>query len=207
VNELRLEILEAEKARSDLLKWKLVLVAALGTIGLGLTETNVGHPVVLIGIPLVCAYVDLLCRHLTLRIHVIGYFMRSRPEVKPVNRDLDWQQNFFRKYEEFADRNRAAFILETVALTVSSVLLSGAVAAYGGYLAKTSKQTSVWTERALIGFGLVGIVLALLVERTFGSTKNMIGSQRETQSCHGSKRGRQGLVTFQQGPRSLECRR
>jgi hypothetical protein len=36
VEELRAEILEVERARSDLLKWKLVLVAGLGAFGLGL---------------------------------------------------------------------------------------------------------------------------------------------------------------------------
>jgi hypothetical protein len=98
---------------SDLLKWKLVLVAAIGTVGLGLTESEVGHPIVLIGIPLICAYVDLLCRHLTLRIHVIGNFIRSRPEVESATSELDGLQNLYREYEMFAERNRGAFAFES----------------------------------------------------------------------------------------------
>jgi hypothetical protein len=99
MEELRAEILEAERSRSDLLKWKLVLVAGLGAIGIGV-QTNSGRvPLVLIGIPLVCAYVDLLCRHLTLRVHVIGQFLRSRPPQGPPA-DVIWKEQFFRSYEQ-----------------------------------------------------------------------------------------------------------
>jgi hypothetical protein len=106
MEKLRDEILEAEKARSDLLKWKLVLVAAIGTVGLGFGQSEVGHPIVLIGIPLVCAYVDLLCSHLTLRIHVIGNFMRSRTGEPSTSAENNFTQNLFRDYEIFAESNR-----------------------------------------------------------------------------------------------------
>ena len=96
MEQLRSEILEAHNARSDLLKWKLVLVAGLGTIGLGLTQ-EIAHPIVLIGIPLVCAYVDLLTRHLTLRIHVIAGFLRTGDGSGP-------DDGFFRRYEAFVER-------------------------------------------------------------------------------------------------------
>lgn len=75
---LRSEIIESEKARIDLLKYKLVAVAALGSIGLGLNKESSQHPLILALIPLVCIYVDLLCYHNTMRILVIGkYFKRT----------------------------------------------------------------------------------------------------------------------------------
>ncbi len=115
MEQLRSEILEAHNARSDLLKWKLVLVAGLGTIGLGLTQ-EIGHPFVLVGIPLVCAYVDLLTRHLTLRIHVIGDFLRGRDASGP-------DDALYREYEAFVERNRSAFDFEDWALYLSSIVL------------------------------------------------------------------------------------
>jgi hypothetical protein len=60
MSALREEIIEAEKARTDLLKWKLIIVSGLGAAGLGFTgQSNVpGAPFVLLLIPGVCLYVD-----------------------------------------------------------------------------------------------------------------------------------------------------
>src|SRR2546421_9370237 len=67
------EIIEAQKIRSDLLKWKIIVVAALGATGLGLSTQSLAYTdLVLCCIPFVCAYLDLLCRHLSLRIRVIS---------------------------------------------------------------------------------------------------------------------------------------
>src|SRR5215831_8078248 len=79
MSSLRKEIVEAQKVRSEILKWKLILVAALGAVGLGFSNPNTIVPnayLVLLLIPLVCFYVDLLCRHMSLRIIVIGAFLR-----------------------------------------------------------------------------------------------------------------------------------
>lgn len=75
---LRDEIIESQKVRSELLKWKLIIVSALGGVGLGFTEKGGvrGAYLVLLLLPLVCFYVDLLCRHISLRILVIGHFLR-----------------------------------------------------------------------------------------------------------------------------------
>lgn len=81
---LRTEIVESEKARIDFLKYKLLAVAALGAIGLGLGSINNNtssvsfeHIYILGIIPLVSLYVDLLCYHNTLRILIIGkYFSK-----------------------------------------------------------------------------------------------------------------------------------
>ena len=68
-----------------MLKWKLVLVGTLGAAGLGLAGASrhtPGHPeLVLCAVPFVSVYVDLLCRHLSLRILVIGRYLR-RPGVR-----------------------------------------------------------------------------------------------------------------------------
>ena len=76
------EIIRTQKARSSLLQWKLVIAAALGAAGLGLTNTNNNPKIGLLSlIPLACAYVDLLCTNLNLRIILIGkYFANERKD-------------------------------------------------------------------------------------------------------------------------------
>ncbi len=49
---LRAEIIEAERARADFQKWKLVVVAALGAAALGLQGDKQTHLLLLCGIPL-----------------------------------------------------------------------------------------------------------------------------------------------------------
>lgn len=77
MEKLRDEILHCESTRSVLLKWKLAVVGVVGAAGLGFSgSTRVPHAVfVLCVIPPVAVYVDLLCRHLALKMLVIGTFL------------------------------------------------------------------------------------------------------------------------------------
>ena len=165
MEDLRSEILEAHKARSDLLKWKLVLVAGLGTIGLGFSE-EVGHPIVLIGVPLVCAYVDLLTRHLTLRIHVIGDFLRT-PAADATDAEPSSLRRFFHEYETFVERNRSAFSFEDWALYLSSIVLSLGVAAYGAILLGSENESKQSEEVTLVVMGVLGAVIAYAINRSY----------------------------------------
>lgn len=86
VNALRTEIVESQKARIDLLKYKLIAVAGLGSFALGSLGTKglpandggLENPILLILtlIPLVCIYVDLVCQHNTMRILVIAQYLK-----------------------------------------------------------------------------------------------------------------------------------
>jgi hypothetical protein len=65
------EIIELEKARLELFKWKIILVAGLGAAASGLVGAKPIHPTLSAAlIPFVCIYVDLLAQDLTLRIAV-----------------------------------------------------------------------------------------------------------------------------------------
>lgn len=78
------EIIDAHRTRADFLKWKLLITAALGVAGLGLSKDTVGKDTtaLLALIPLVCVYVDLLCTNLNLRIILIGtYFAQQRGDA------------------------------------------------------------------------------------------------------------------------------
>ena len=81
VSYLRTEIMDSEKARIDLLKYKLVIIAGLGSVGLGLSgigpRPKVPPEYILCIIPFACVYFDLLCYHNTMRILVIGRFLNS----------------------------------------------------------------------------------------------------------------------------------
>ncbi len=99
IDKLREEIIESEKSRIDLLKWKFILIAALGSIGLGIEDntTIFSRYITLCLIPPVCVYVDLLCKHLNLRILCIAYFIRYTKINKPPESSLSLAQ----EYEQF----------------------------------------------------------------------------------------------------------
>ena len=97
------------------MKWKLILVATLGAIGLGLNNTQlvvaenekivelpiqISSYLILCFIPLVCVYVDSLCQHLYLRVLVIGVFFRQYHYRD--SSEIDW----FREYERFCEMSR-----------------------------------------------------------------------------------------------------
>lgn len=136
---LRNEIIEAQKVRSDLVKWKLFLVAVLGATGLGLkrSEKGLNPELVLCCIPFVCAYVDLLCRHLSLRIKGIGTFLRTVYIKNP-------KFSVFKNYEELMQKSRDNIrdniekwgfgqnkhSLESIVLKLSSIIFSMAIFSY-----------------------------------------------------------------------------
>lgn len=159
---LREEILQGQRVRSDLLKWKLGLVGGLGAAGLGFAGSDsLSHAdLVLCAIPPVAVYVDLLCRHLSLRILVVGTFLRTQRD-DPALATLG-------AYEDFAERSRtlpgrrrrSAFDLEEWALAWSTLAVSAAVAVYGVVL---------WSRFSapFVISGTVGLVATLLAVRLF----------------------------------------
>ncbi len=118
-SKLAEEILETQKSRSDMLKWKLVLVAALGAMGLGLSQEMKVAPLVLAIIPFVCVYVDLLCCNCNVRTILIGTYYAT------CCRD---------PYEGFVARHRSAFDMEDWALFGSTGLLCALVGIVGLFL-------------------------------------------------------------------------
>ncbi len=170
MEQLRVEIIEAQKGRADLLKWKLVIVAALGAVGLGLANSPRPFPIVLIGIPLVCTYVDFLCYNLNLRIQLIAEFMR-RPLEGTVGEDARVMQAYEEYVRRVATKKERIFVFETWALFWSTVLLSIGVFFYGavGVSPHDSKA-----GLALILSGILGGVLAIVSERVYSSKRGKI---------------------------------
>jgi len=124
IDVFKTEIIEAEKSRTDLLKWKLIIVATLGAVGLGIDPEDSGStsavmsPILALSlIPLAATYVDLLCKHLQLRILVVSeFFQKCTP-----NEEIP---GYFIDYEKFCGEKRRAFDLEDWAQVYSTVVLS-----------------------------------------------------------------------------------
>jgi len=160
---LRTEIIDAAKARANFQKWKLGLVAALGAAALGVGGNGTTRiPLLLCGIPLVCGYVDLLCKHITLRILVIGTYLRKLNEAnEPPDKILD--------YEGFVEKARKRFDpyeLEDRVMYRSTKVLSAAVAGYG--LVSAAQECSSWWPSWCYLFCMCGKIWPYLLSGLLG---------------------------------------
>jgi hypothetical protein len=118
-SSLRNEVVESQKFKSDLLKWKLILAAALGAAALGLNSKD-RMPALLTLVPFVCIYADIVCYHNDLRVHVIGRFLRTYNECEAYNESIA----FWKRYEESCVQHRGVFGLENFAMYWATLLLS-----------------------------------------------------------------------------------
>ena len=169
---LRTEIIEAQKARADLLKWKLVIVAAVGGVGLGLSTTTPASPLILILIPLACFYVDLLCQQMNLRIQLIAQFTRLS-RSSGVNKETDLMKEYECYVLLMAREGEAdVFRLESWALQWSTLVLSTMVAAYGVWLALATHVAPFGVS--LFVFGLAGLPLSIFSERLYRKRRQRI---------------------------------
>lgn len=175
---LRDEIIESEKIRSDLLKWKLIGVAGLGAAGLGLNEASqhIDSYLILPLIPPVCFYIDLLCRHTSLRILVIASFARSTADAEDHSYECFVKNLRSKAGAGSGDSKGMIFALEDWALEWSTIALSVMIAGLG-FLAQhpfgmhiqfadhiDDKATFSFLS---IGFGAVGVISTLAVKWFF----------------------------------------
>lgn len=173
-DKLRDEIVESEKARADLLKWKLVLIAAIAAAGLGIGQDS-ANVVILAFLPFVCLYVDALCFHDEIRIIAIARFLRTESDI-----------DLWRKYEEYCKNNRQHFNLETFALVITTVALSALVSVLG-FSEKLQRDleldVSPVAGSVLTYAGLIGAVAGVLFFFVF---------DRERKGIDGPKAGGAG---------------
>jgi hypothetical protein len=179
MEKLRDEILQAQQIRSDLLKWKLVLVGPLGAVGLGLAgaPNTADADLVLCAVPLVCLYVDLLTLHLSLRILVIGAFVRGAGETTDMPQVTAYEvfaQNARELSTESSSDPRvwgSAFDLEDWAGWWSTVVLSGLVFGYG--LLRAFQDSPIGL--AFIGSGVIGMVVSRHAKRSYDKRCKAVG--------------------------------
>jgi hypothetical protein len=170
---LRDEIIESQKARADLFKWKFISVAAIGAAALGVgaaSSTPADKPEYLMClVPFVCIYIDALCYQINLRIMVIGQFLRVNPDRAGV---ADEAQDL--PYETFVDNLRRSpnmdpFVFEDFALYWSSRLLSALVIVLGVLSQFRLFHNSIQGEPAIFyitgGLGVLAAIWAPLACR------------------------------------------
>jgi hypothetical protein len=155
IDKLRDEIIESQKARNDLLKWKLILVAALGAAGLGIgpgASPGASPNLALLAlIPFVCLYVDALCFHDEIRMLVIAGFLRKQ------DKDV-----LAREFEDHCTKFRRHFYLESWVLLWTTVALSALI-----FIVGCSARMAV-----LLLAGAAGVVAGALFYRFFSSRRN-----------------------------------
>lgn len=164
---LRQELIETQKTRSELIKWKLLLVSALGATGLGFakTKSDLNAEVLLCCIPFVCAYVDAQYVNLSLRIMGIATFFREVAPQVGVSRALTEYENlmnFARGKIRVTYPRVGCHGFQSWLVRASSVLFSGFVALYAGAsFVLRRPRPNVWLMLAMFLTGIGGVAFDL----------------------------------------------
>lgn len=177
IESFKTEIVEAENGRNELLKWKLIIVAALSAVSLSIGEAfraqnDKTHSYVHLAvclIPLVCVYVDLLCKHLQMRILVISRFFQDCQidESSTIKSEI----TSFKNYEKFCEQVRFVFSLEDWAQTGSTYLICLLVIGTSFFKYGT-------VEFYIILFsGITGLAITLLIDYSYRRKKNRLNRQ------------------------------
>ncbi len=160
---LKQEINQTHQTCHDIVKWKLILVSSISAVSFGLTGEKVPRDfhLLLLLLPLVCAYSDLLYYQNLLRIFVLATFLRSQTSSNPVI-----------QYEKFVSETRKAkiFNLELFSQVVSSLIFSlAAVAAlYLEIRNPTFPETDLlWPLRIITAAWLMGMALIIATFLSF----------------------------------------
>jgi hypothetical protein len=162
MDTLREEIVESQKTRSDLLKWKLIIVAGIGGAALGFSGKGPGNAhFALAVLPLACAYVDLLCRSLSLRNKAIGLF------IEHGEHEFDGQRAYEKFYRDIHDVAWNKVSLEAWALRWSTALISIAIVPVGVRAGALPWQPWFWPSGLFYASSVLGLVASLCIERTY----------------------------------------
>lgn len=168
LEKIRDEIIETQKIQADFTRWKLLLIAAVGAAGLGVTPVAVGRnaAVLLVLLPFVCLYADALVYNSGVRVLATAQWLRE--ESEPALPEF----SMLSRYEEFLKAHRKHFDLEVIALVCTSVSVSVIVAFIGvasrwpnggpgGAQARNFVQASRGEALWLFVSGSVGVLLAV----------------------------------------------
>jgi len=158
------KLLEAQKARNELMKWKLILVAAIGSAGLGLLRPNEFNQLylIIIIIPITSVYVDLLCRNLSLRSLKINIFASTYA-------DADNNESIDIKYHKFYQQRHVGTSLESIALFWSTIFITIIITITGILLSEGKK-----IKLLFVFSGLLSLILTIFVERFYQYKKDHI---------------------------------
>ncbi|MCI5210499.1 MAG: hypothetical protein D3910_17300 [Candidatus Electrothrix sp. ATG2] len=175
LDAFKTEIIEAEKDRTGLLKWKLIITAVLGSIGLGLGkgfECPKIDPILTLSlIPLTAAYIDLLCNNLQMRILVINAFFQN---ITCKNSDICKNPEFavFIAYEKFCakEQTRSMFSFENWAQVGFTLFLSLLLIIVS--FIDVAEDSGLF----LYNSGCIGLLSSWFINRSFRNKQNALKS-------------------------------
>ncbi len=184
MSQLNTEIIETQKSRYDLLKWKIIVFAALSATGLGLSNKPKSYAdLVLCCIPFICAYIDMLWYHLSLRNVAIGYFRRKMSAHRKDNHDpdstpFDGEYTLYQEwYEEFIEDAKGTYRLEKLCVYLSSVMISMILIVLST-LDFFTKEIGFNHKLLILISGLFGICFAVITKKLHGSSiKKIISTE------------------------------
>ena len=175
MSQLNTEIIETQKSRYDLLKWKMIVFAALSATGLGLSKGTTSYAdLVLCCIPFVCVYIDMLWYHLSVRNAAIGYFRRkmSARRKLDINSDdtpKDSEYTTYQEwYEEFIEIAKGTYRLEKLCVYLSSVVFSTILIVLS-VLDYFTNEIGFNHKIYIFISGFIGICLAEITRRIHGA--------------------------------------
>lgn len=153
---LRTEIIESQNTQADFLKWKLISVAGIASIALGLgpssTPAVAGAKLLMCSVPLICAYVDLISLQITNRILLIGLYLKQSGNA---------YEKFVFKVRDKTTTN--PFVFEAAAMIVSSGVFNAIVVTLGFTLPKGAKEWPAEYLTAYIVSGVAGIFVTTVL--------------------------------------------
>lgn len=152
----RTEIMEQQKIKVDILKWKLFLAAGLGAAGIGLADRH-AMPLLLALVPLACTYVDIICYHSDLRILVIAHFLRHQNDDR-----------LARDYELCCQKQRRVLDLDHLAMYWGTFVLSLFVIV-SPWMLRASSSEAEWDAAAgpLAIVGCLGLLASAEIRRYY----------------------------------------
>lgn len=160
-------ILKGVELRTDLLKWKMIAVGAIGSFGLGGKDISPNSHWALVLIPFLCVYVDIIYRNSCMRRDALRSFVvvnRENHAYAALADVLEFEREHFKKRV-----NGRPF--EAAALVWSSLLLSAAILTFP-CIADVAKAEA----NALYVSGALGMILAGAVELAYWWRRELIKS-------------------------------
>ena len=169
MQSLRTELIEAQKVRSDLLKWKLLIISGVGGASLGFSgNAPTNSHFALSVLPLACFYVDLCCRHLSLRNKAIGLFI-EKGEHQELH--LAAYESY---YAQISNNAWGNFSFESVALIGLTVLVSFVIVPIGILTGGHEWSPWSWPSGLFYTAGCLGILGTLGVQCWYTKIKSSI---------------------------------
>lgn len=175
-------VIDSQKNRFDLMKWKMLVSATIFGFGLGYSGnvrpdgSRENADLIICFAPLLATYIDFVYAHMSLRVQAIGRYLR-------LSDDRAEKDESFARYEAFSDMIRGfsvsqgkaerpvnVFYLEHFILYWSSIVISAIVLLYGVFYRSSPSNPAgflVFYASAGVGFISILVVHALYKERHY----------------------------------------